>query len=180
MIGAVTAGCAATQATAVLTGWAVEGSRFGYRAMDSGLPNTWPPFQVVLEVGSKHLRPDGIEDIWRPSAFLKDTAIVDTPGTNAVLRHHEQLTGEFIPRSDFILFVTSADRPFTESERIFLELIRDWGKKVLIVLNKVDLLEDRDEKVQAFLKAFGEIGPSAAAAASISRLSMSAMDQRRS
>ena len=42
---------------------------------------------------------------------------MDTPGTNAVLRHHEQLTSEFIPRSDFILFVTSADRPFTESER---------------------------------------------------------------
>ncbi|MCA1554524.1 MAG: dynamin, partial [Chloroflexi bacterium] len=41
-----------------------------------------------------------------------------------------------------VLFVTSADRPLTESERLFLERIRDWGKKVIIALNKADLLED--------------------------------------
>ena len=47
--------------------------------------------------------------------------IVDTPGTNAVAREHEALTREFVPRSDLVLFVTSADRPFTESERAFLQ-----------------------------------------------------------
>jgi hypothetical protein len=41
--------------------------------------------------------------------------------------------------------VTSADRPFTESERAFLEAIREWGKKVVVVLNKVDLLETQDD-----------------------------------
>jgi len=40
--------------------------------------------------------------------------------TNAVLREHESLTREFVPRADLVLFVTSADRPFTESERAFL------------------------------------------------------------
>src|SRR5947209_4093018 len=39
-----------------------------------------------------------------------------------------------------ILFVTSVDRSFTESERAFLERIRTWGKKVVVVLNKIDLL----------------------------------------
>lgn len=97
------------------------------------------------ETPGRRLRPDGIEEIWHPAAFLRDVAIVDTPGTNAVLRHHEQLTAEFIPRSDFILFVTSSDRPFTESERGFLERIRDWGKKVVLVLNKVDLLRTADD-----------------------------------
>ena len=64
------------------------------------------------------------------------------------------MTSEFIPRSDFILFVTSADRPFTESERQFLERIRDWGKKIVLVLNKVDLLRESDEiaEVMAFLR----------------------------
>ena len=47
-----------------------------------------------------------------------------------------------MPRSDLVLFVTSADRPFSESERAFLEEIRDWGKKIVVVLNKIDLLED--------------------------------------
>jgi small GTP-binding protein len=79
-------------------------------------------------------------EVQYPAEFLRDISIVDTPGTNAVLREHERLTEDFVPRSDLILFVTSADRPFTESERAFMERIRAWGKKVVIVLNKVDLL----------------------------------------
>src|SRR4030042_108321 len=66
-------------------------------------------------------------------------------GANAVVRGHEALTRDFVPRSDLVLFVTSADRPFTESERAFLETIRDWGKKVVIVLNKIDLFQTREE-----------------------------------
>jgi small GTP-binding protein len=78
-----------------------------------------------------------------PLPLLKELNIVDTPGTNAVLRQHERLTEEFVPRSDLVLFVTSADRPMTESERQFLERIRAWGKKVVMVLNKTDILPDQ-------------------------------------
>jgi small GTP-binding protein len=77
-----------------------------------------------------------------PLPLLKELNIVDTPGTNAILRHHERLTDEFIPRSDLVLFITSADHPLTESERQFLERILTWGKKVVFVLNKVDIFED--------------------------------------
>ena len=86
-----------------------------------------------------------------PSPLLVDLNIVDTPGTNAVIREHEELTRDFVPRSDLVLFVTSADRPFTESERSFLEQIRAWGKKIVMILNKVDLLTspaDRDEVIR--------------------------------
>lgn len=89
-----------------------------------------------------------------PIEWLAEISIVDTPGTNAIIREHEAITAEFIPRADLVLFVTSADRPFTESERLFLERIRDWGKKVVIVINKIDILEnpaDR-EQVQAFVR----------------------------
>ncbi len=77
-----------------------------------------------------------------PLPLLKELNIVDTPGTNAVIRHHERLTDEFVPRSDLVLFVTSADHPLTESERQFLGRILTWGKKVVFVLNKVDIFED--------------------------------------
>jgi len=77
-----------------------------------------------------------------PLPLLKELNIVDTPGTNAIIRHHERLTDEFVPRSDLVLFITSADHPLTESERQFLERILTWGKKVVIVLNKVDIFED--------------------------------------
>lgn len=75
------------------------------------------------------------------SPYLKEISIVDTPGTNAIIREHEEITSLFVPRSDLILFVTSADRPFTESERIFLETIQAWGKKIVLVINKIDILE---------------------------------------
>jgi len=77
-----------------------------------------------------------------PLPLLKELNIVDTPGTNAIIRHHERLTDEYIPRSDLVLFITSADHPLTESERQFLERILTWGKKVVFVLNKVDIFED--------------------------------------
>jgi small GTP-binding protein len=76
-----------------------------------------------------------------PADVLQRLTIVDTPGTNAIIRRHEELTRDFIPRSDLVLFITSADRPFTESERAFLAAIQEWGKKIVVVLNKVDLLE---------------------------------------
>ena len=85
--------------------------------------------------------------------MLEDISIVDTPGTNAILREHEELTTDFIPRSDLVLFITSVDRPFTESERKFLESIRDWGKKIVIIINKIDNVENPEdlEKVKSFV-----------------------------
>jgi small GTP-binding protein len=85
-------------------------------------------------------REGALLEVGFPLELLQDVAIVDTPGTNAILREHEEITSHFVPRADLVLFVTSADRPFTETERAFMQRIRDWGKKVLVVLNKVDLL----------------------------------------
>lgn len=90
-----------------------------------------------------------------PAELLREIAIVDTPGTNAIHREHEAITREFVPRSDLVLFVTSADRPFTESERAFLEGIRDWGKKIVVVVNKVDILE-RPEDVESIRSFIAE------------------------
>jgi small GTP-binding protein len=98
-----------------------------------------------------------------------DETSVDTPGTNAIQREHETITRDFVPRSDLVLFVTSADRPFTESERDFLESIRDWGKKIVVVVNKIDILESEEElqsvvgfvseNLQSLLKVQPEIFP---------------------
>jgi len=99
-----------------------------------------------------------------PLPLLKELNIVDTPGTNAVIRYHERLTDEFVPRSDLILFTTSADHPLTESERQFLERILAWGKKVVFALNKSDIIEDEAalKEVRSFVlkhatKVLGDI-----------------------
>lgn len=88
-----------------------------------------------------------------PLPLLKELNIVDTPGTNAVIRHHERLTNEFVPRSDLVLFTTSADHPLTESERQFLERILAWGKKIVFALNKADIIENDAalEEVRSFV-----------------------------
>lgn len=87
-----------------------------------------------------------------PLPLLKELNIVDTPGTNAVIRYHERLTNEFVPRSDLVLFTTSADHPLTESERQFLQRILTWGKKVVFALNKADIIED--ESALAEVRSF--------------------------
>jgi small GTP-binding protein len=87
---------------------------------------------------------ENVVQITLDSDFLKEISIVDTPGTNAIVREHEEITSQFIPRSDLILFVTSADRPYTESERLFLEQIQSWGKKVVLVINKIDILQSEE------------------------------------
>lgn len=88
-----------------------------------------------------------------PAEMLRQLTVVDTPGTNAVIRHHERLTRDFIPRADLVIFLTSADRPFTESERAFLELIKDWGKKIVVVINKIDILTQAEqEQVAQFVR----------------------------
>jgi small GTP-binding protein len=90
----------------------------------------------------------GKSSIELPVPLLKEVHIVDTPGTNAILREHESLTTDFIPRSDIVIFVTSVDRPFTESERGFLEKIMRWGKKIIFVINKIDIVENQEDLIE--------------------------------
>ncbi|UBV42655.1 dynamin family protein [Deinococcus taeanensis] len=89
-----------------------------------------------------------------PLPSLEGVALVDTPGTNAIIRQHQALTEGFLPRADLLLFLTSADRPFTESERQFLALAARWGRSVIVVVNKADLLEtpEQREQVRAFVE----------------------------
>jgi small GTP-binding protein len=94
------------------------------------------------ETVSERIVDEGFATFTHPLPLLKELNIVDTPGTNAIIRRHERLTDDFIPRSDLVLFVTSADHPLTESERGFLERILAWGKKIVFVLNKVDIFEN--------------------------------------
>ncbi|MCP4251859.1 MAG: hypothetical protein GY775_00365 [Candidatus Scalindua sp.] len=81
-----------------------------------------------------------------PLEALKDLTIVDTPGTNSIIAEHQLITEGFIHRSEVVLFVTSADHPFTESERVFLQLLKGkWDRKLLFVLNKIDLKTEEEQ-----------------------------------
>ncbi len=122
---------------------AVINALLGERVLEEGVTPTTNRIELLKHGEGRTRTPSGggYEEITLPLAILREMCIVDTPGTNAVVRGHEALTREFVPRSDLVLFVTSADRPFTESERAFLESIRDWGKKVVVAVNKTDILD---------------------------------------
>jgi GTP-binding protein EngB required for normal cell division len=81
-----------------------------------------------------------------PLDLLRDLHIVDTPGTNSIERMEEALTREFVPRADLVLFVTSLLQPLTASELDFLSHIREWGKKVVFIVNGVDR-RNSDEQI---------------------------------
>ena len=126
----------------------------GEPIMPEGVTPTTSMIHLLVygEPGPDETTNDGVIIHQHPAPFLREINVVDTPGTNAILREHEAISQRFVPRSDLVLFVTSADRPFSESERAFLEEIRNWGKKIVIVLNKIDLLEgDQLDEVTKFI-----------------------------
>jgi len=115
----------------------------GSKVAEEGVTPTTAQINILQygETAGRESREPSVLVVTAPVPLLRDLHIVDTPGTNAIIREHERITSEFVPRSDVVLFVTSADRPFTETERAFLEQIRGWGKKVVVVINKIDILE---------------------------------------
>jgi small GTP-binding protein len=122
----------------------------GARLLQEGVTPTTAQIHLLRygETLSQQMAPDDYLLIYAPVEWLREINLVDTPGTNAVIQRHQQITEHFVPRSDLVLFVTSADRPFSESERTFLERIRQWGKKIVIVVNKIDLIEEPSERAQ--------------------------------
>jgi small GTP-binding protein len=128
----------------------------GTRLLSEGVTPTTAAITLVRhgDVEADEWRGAGLLERRLPAAILRDLAVVDTPGTNAIVRQHEALTREFVPRADLVLFVTSADRPFTESERELLAAIGEWGKKIVVVVNKIDLLDTPAavEQVVAFVR----------------------------
>lgn len=122
----------------------------GQRVLKEGVTPTTTQINI-LRYGEDYERvveSEHVHVLKAPVELLREISIVDTPGTNAIIREHETITSQFVPRSDLVLFITSADRPFTESERAFMEHIRAWGKKVVVVLNKIDILQNLDELAQ--------------------------------
>ena len=127
----------------------------GENTLEEGVTPTTTKVNILRfgEIEERNIVSENIDSLTLNAPLLKEISIVDTPGTNAIIREHEEITSLFIPRSDLILFVTSADRPFTESEKTFLDQIQSWGKKVVLVINKIDILQTAQslEEIEQFV-----------------------------
>lgn len=82
-----------------------------------------------------------------PNTGAPGVALVDTPGTGSVFQRHESTAKSFLHRADLVIFVMSAKRAVADSERMYLDLARQYGKKIILVVNQVDLLEPNEQDV---------------------------------
>lgn len=88
---------------------------------------------------------DYLKKIILPVEILRDIAIVDTPGTNTIVEHHQEITERFVPASDLIVFVFEAKNPYRQSAWEFFDYIQgEWRKKVIFVLQQKDLMPEED------------------------------------
>ncbi len=78
---------------------------------------------------------------------LGGLVFIDSPGTNSIIEQHQELTENYLQQADIILFVTSVERPLSKSEQDFLTLVdRTWARKIIVTINKVDLVNAEDIK----------------------------------
>ncbi|NWF70621.1 MAG: dynamin family protein [Chloroflexi bacterium] len=85
-----------------------------------------------------------VDTVFFPSPLLKKVSFVDTPGLQSVMQKHEQATRAFLHRSDVVLLVMLATQAMTASNLEYLQTLKEFGKKVIIVINQVDLLTDEE------------------------------------
>jgi small GTP-binding protein len=117
--------------------------------LPTGITPTTEAIEVIRygeEINRKpDMRDDSIREWTHPNTGAPGVAIVDTPGTGSVFMRHEVTAKAFLHRSDLVIFVISAKRAMTEAERLYLELAKHYGKKIILVINQIDLLEPREQ-----------------------------------
>ena len=92
---------------------------------------------------------------------LKEISIVDTPGTNSIVKNHQIITEKYIPKSDLVIFVFSSTNPHTRSAWDFLELIqKEWRRKSIFILQQSDRASSNEliineEKVKQYARERG-------------------------
>ena len=77
--------------------------------------------------------------VYLPKEVLREVTVVDTPGTNSIVRDHQTITENYIPQSDLVVFVFSAVNPHTKTAWELLNAIKkEWHRKIVFVLQQAD------------------------------------------
>ena len=88
--------------------------------------------------------------------YLKKINIVDTPGLKSITQSNERKTTDYIKYADLILFVIDATHLGQEDTIQALELISEYNKPIIGIVNKCDLLlENRSEILDYITGEYG-------------------------
>ena len=83
----------------------------------------------------------------------RGVVLIDTPGVGSTHRHQTAAADAVLPECDAALLVVSAGPPITEIEIAYLARIRQTMARLIVVLNKIDIIEPHErQKVVAFLR----------------------------
>ncbi|MFK7910230.1 MAG: dynamin family protein [Akkermansiaceae bacterium] len=86
-----------------------------------------------------------LEERFRPIDFLMDFNLVDTPGTNSVVKGHQSITDRFLPVSDLIFWVFPASNPWGASTWDFISKQGDeMIEKSIFIIQQADLRDEKD------------------------------------
>lgn len=86
------------------------------------------------------------------SDVLKDISIVDTPGLKSITSENENKSIKYIQNADIILYVFDSTHIGQEDIKDAVELIASYGKPIVGVLNKGDLLHDNHQEVLDYIE----------------------------
>lgn len=81
-----------------------------------------------------------VDTVFYPSPLLRKVSFVDTPGLESVFQQHEETTRKFLHRSDVVFMVMLATQAMTQRNLEYLQTLKDYGKKVIILISQADLL----------------------------------------
>jgi GTP-binding protein EngB required for normal cell division len=81
------------------------------------------------------------------------TTLIDTPGFGSTFIHNTKTTVDLIKGCDAVLFLLSADPPFTQTEVEFLKEVKRYVPRIFFIINKMDQLTPGElSKLDAFVK----------------------------
>lgn len=89
-----------------------------------------------------------LEERYRPIEFLRDFNLVDTPGTNSIIRGHQEITERFLPVADLILFVFPVTNPWGAATwNLISSLPAECHTRMAFIIQQADQRDPADIRV---------------------------------
>lgn len=114
---------------------------------------------TILRYGDspQRLASGEVDTVLYPAPILQRVSLVDTPGLESVFQTHEDQTRKFLHRADAVLYVMLATQAMSADSLESLKYLREYGKKVILIVNQVDLLSpDERETVRKYVAEQGQ------------------------
>jgi GTP-binding protein EngB required for normal cell division len=119
--------------------------RYTKNFMDEDVPLTSLPRYVTQQGNPGNAKGIKEAEVQLPSEFLRrGFHFVDTPGLGSAIEENTRTTESYLPEADAYLLVTSFDSPLSGEEMRFLREVSASSRSVFVVLNKQDMVNDRE------------------------------------